>query len=153
MRRLILVLLALTACTPRQEAAWLHWHRLDPTAAVEYLYDHGIADRPDEPDHPGEPDHWAPPADEPCGQWYDEALAAGWSDAEWHEPVARIMWAESRCNPNAYNGASGVAGLMQIHPLWRADAECAGNLYDPVTNLVCARHVYHVQGWQAWVTY
>jgi hypothetical protein len=149
MRWLTLALLALTACTPTEEAAWLNWHRLDPTAAVEYLYDEGIADRPDEPDHEDEADL---ELGGQCAQWASTALAAGWSPADW-PTVDRIMWAESRCNPDAYNGASGVAGLMQIHPLWKADGECSGDLYDPYTNLVCARHVWTVQGWQAWVTY
>lgn len=142
-----LALAAVAGCTPVERAAWLDWHQQDPDAATGYLYDVGLADRPDEPDD------WAPPADEPCSQWYDEALAAGWTDAEWREPVARLMYAESRCDPNAYNGVTGVAGLMQVHPLWRADAECAVDLYDPVANLRCARHVFAVQGWAAWVTY
>jgi len=150
MKRLVLIaaLVAVIGCTPREEAAWFRWHRLDPGAAVEYLYDHRIADRPD---HRGEADREVTLGGQ-CSQWSDEALAAGWTAQQW-PTVDRIMWAESRCDPGAYNGRSGVAGLMQIHPLWRADPECAVNLYDAYLNLRCALHVWHVQGWQAWVTY
>jgi lysozyme-like protein len=169
MRRLtVLVLLALVGCSPAQERAWLRWFHREPQAAAEWAVNEcgalcsddwdrdGVVepDPVDEPDHPGEADdeHRTSSLDGRCSQWASTALAAGWSSSDW-PTVDRIMYAESRCNPDAYNGASGVAGLMQIHPLWKADSECAGNLYDPYTNLVCARHVWAVQGWQAWVTY
>jgi len=135
--------------TPRQLTRWVNWHEAQPRRAVAWLCGNWPSEcRP--PDPPSVP---TGPAGLPCVQWYDEAIAAGWTDAQWREPVARIMWAESRCNPSAYNGASGVAGLMQIHPLWRADSVCDVDLYDPYLNLRCALHVYDVQGWQAWVTY
>src|SRR5262245_27989458 len=134
-------------CRPGDTAAWVRMYEPHPRAALRHL-------REDHPriwarGHPAPaPARWTP--DTPCAQYAQTALDAGFTQAQWLEPVARIMYAESRCYPGAYNGASGVAGLMQIHPLWRADAECSGNLYDPLTNLRCARHVYAVQGWGAW---
>jgi len=100
---------------------------------------------------PDEPDNGS--AGGTCGEWYGTAISAGWSDADW-PTVDRIMYAESRCQAGAYNGASGVTGLMQIMPFWAED--CGGSpsdLYDPWFNLHCALHVKAVQGWSAWVTY
>jgi hypothetical protein len=168
MRRLILTLLALAAlagCSPAQERAWLRWFHRQPHAATAWAIhecgalctddwdrDGVVEPEPaDEPDYPGEADRDVSLGGA-CSQWASTALAAGWSIEQW-PTVDRLMWAESRCNPGAYNGASGVAGLMQIHPLWRADSICNVNLYDPYLNLRCARHVYAVQGWSAWVTY
>lgn len=85
--------------------------------------------------------------DTPCSEWYPTAMAAGFTHDEWMHTVARVMWAESRCDPNADNGVCCI-GLMQIH---RGVWDCAS--FDPYENLVCARHVQRVQGWSAWVTY
>ena len=87
-----------------------------------------------------------------CAQWYDEAMAAGFSDDQW-PTVDRIMYRESMCQPGAYN-RSGASGLMQIMPMWADD--CGGSrqdLFDPAFNLRCAVHVKNVQGWDAWSTY
>lgn len=87
-----------------------------------------------------------------CSQWYDEAMAAGFSDAQW-PTVDRIMWRESNCQPGAYN-RSGASGLMQIMPMWADD--CGGSrsdLFDPQFNLNCAVHIKNAQGWGAWSTY
>jgi hypothetical protein len=110
----------------------------------------------DEPDQPADEDD-ADGANEQgtgaCAEWYGTAISAGWSPSDW-PTVDRIMYAESRCNPGAYNGASGVTGLMQIMPFWAEDCGGSpGDLYDPWFNLSCALHVRAVQGWGAWVTY
>jgi len=61
------------------------------------------------------------------------------------DTVLRVMWCESRGNPNA-TGAAGEMGLMQIHPRWHADAT-----YDPEGNL---RAAYRISSggtdWSAW---
>jgi hypothetical protein len=148
MRRFLIVVAAVLglSCRPGDTAAWVRMYEMHPRLAMHHL-------RVEHPDMwaRSHPTRWQP--DTPCSEWAQTALDAGWTQSQWYEPIARIMYAESRCYPSAYNGASGVAGLMQIHPLWRADSECNVNLYDPLSNLRCALHVYHVQGWQAWVTY
>jgi hypothetical protein len=180
----LVALVAVTAgCSPAQTRAWLRWWHHDPHAAVEWArtecaelctddWDHdGVVEpepepepeteaatsQPDETYDGDEGDDRADGANEQgtgaCAEWYGTAISAGWSSADW-PTVDRIMYAESRCNPGAYNGASGVTGLMQIMPFWAADCGGSpGDLYDPWFNLACALHVYHVQGWQAWVTY
>ena len=152
MRRLIVfTLLALCACTPREEAAWLGWHALDPSAALEYLYDEGIADRPDEgwTDVTSSGDEWGDNADGwgQCSEWMDDALAAGWTSAQW-ETLNWVMAAESGCDPDATSSA-GAQGLLQMMPMWADDCG-GGSLYDPWFNLSCGLHVYHQQGWSAW---
>lgn len=151
MRRLatIALLLVLGACRPGDTAAWVRFYEQHPRRALHHL----------RVEHPAlwarsHPERWEP--DTACSQWAQTALDVGWSREQWLDPIARIMYAESRCNPDAYNPASGVAGLMQIHPLWwnaGAGGVCVGDRYDPATNLRCARYVYSVQGWRAWVTY
>jgi hypothetical protein len=87
-----------------------------------------------------------------CAQWYDEAIAAGFSDSQW-PTVDRVMYGESRCQPGAVSPA-GARGLMQIMPMWADD--CGGtraDLFSPSFNLACARHVLRVQGWTAWDVY
>lgn len=158
MRRLILALFALSACTPAEEGAWHHWHQLDPTAAVEYLYDHGIATQPDQPDHPDEADDEYRPSSlgGRCSQWADTALAVGWSSSDW-PTLDRIMYAESRCSPSAYNSqphfGGHASGLMQVvWPTWAG--ECGdGDIFDPAFNLQCALYLKTSYGWGQWVTY
>ena len=143
MRRIMLtvaVVLGLGACTPREVRAWLAWHRQDPVAAERFArdLDRGGGDRPS--------------LGGACGQWSDDALAAGWSASQW-PTLDRIMYRESRCQPGAYN-PSGASGLLQIMPMWADD--CGGSssdLFDPGFNLRCGRYVYRVQGWSAWSTY
>jgi hypothetical protein len=175
-----LALVALTACSPAQVAAWRAWHHRDPQEAESWAihecgelctddWDHDGVVEPepsadsnsstvsDQDPYDGDtPDEDFPTIENtPCEQWSDVALAAGWTEAQWREPVARIMYAESRCDPGAYNGASGVTGLMQIHPLWwnSGASKCSGDRYDPYSNLLCAHYVYEQQGFGAWVTY
>jgi hypothetical protein len=87
-----------------------------------------------------------------CAEFYDDALAAGFTHAQW-PTVDRLMYAESRCQPNARN-PSGASGLMQVMPMWADD--CGGtraDLFNVGFNLRCARHILNVQGWRAWSTY
>jgi hypothetical protein len=81
----------------------------------------------------------------PCAQWHDTAIAVGWDDADWPH-LARIMWCESRCNPDAHN-PSGASGLAQVLRSWFGPGE---DPFDPATNLAVALRVRQEQGWRAW---
>jgi hypothetical protein len=84
------------------------------------------------------------PATSRCPDWFDVALDAGFTEAEW-PTVDRLMWCESKCGPRAHN-RSGASGLMQIMPMHWHDRDP----FDPATNLVMAHEVYERQGWRAW---
>lgn len=138
MRRLLVALAALaalSACTPRETAAWLEWHRLDPVAAEA----HARTLTPTVSYRTGGK----------CSQWHDAAINAGFTERQWPN-VAYIMYRESRCQPEVQN-PSGATGLMQIMPMWADD--CGGTrsmLFDGWFNLRCAVHILHTQGWSAW---
>lgn len=165
----------LSACSPAQTVAWWNWHDREPQEAADWAaYECGeLCTNDTNRNGVVEPDIGSAPAPSEsssgggsssghgatgygsgdCGQWFGTAMDAGWSESDW-PTVSRIMYAESRCDPGAYNGASGVTGLMQIMPFWAND--CGGSpddLYNAWFNLHCALHVKAVQGWSAWVTY
>lgn len=138
----VVAVVALAACTPSQGAryleAWFSGHQAEATAAVAD-YEAVKADAT---------------AGRPCAQWYDIAIEAGFTPEQWKEPVSRIMYRESHCNPMADNPTSTARGLMQELRMWADD--CGGtyeDLHDPVFNINCAAHIYEVQGWRAWATY
>lgn len=105
------------------------------------------------------------PAGSKCGEWFDEALAAGWSVEQW--PILdAIMWRESRCRPDVYNGRGRDRsyGLLQLnmraHRSWvrpLVDGDFT-RLWDPVTNLTVGRALFDKAtdmygcGWKPWVT-
>jgi hypothetical protein len=105
------------------------------------------------------------PAGSKCGQWFDEALEAGWSADQW--PILdAIMWRESRCKPEVYNGRGRDRsyGLLQLnmraHRSWvrpLVDGDFT-RLWDPVTNLTVGRALFDKAtdvygcGWKPWVT-
>ena len=87
------------------------------------------------------------PADSSCPQWYGLALETGWSADDW--PVLdRLLWCESRCDPQAHN-ASGASGLLQLMPFWWKGRDP----YDPRVNLTIGLEVLNAQGWRAWSCY
>jgi transglycosylase-like protein with SLT domain len=93
-----------------------------------------------------------------CAEWWPVARNAGFRRYQW-PTINRIMYAESRCNPSAYN-PSGARGLMQIMPMWADDCGrywgvvgWPDRLFRPRFNLRCAFYVKKVQGWTAWMTY
>lgn len=93
-------------------------------------------------------------AGRPCAQWYDLAIQAGFTPEQWKEPISRIMFRESHCDPGADNPSSTARGLMQELRMWADD--CGGvytDLYDPTFNIDCAFHIWQVSGWGAWSTY
>lgn len=155
-RRLVLVLvLGLGGCVlgPRELHHWLVWHNQEPRRAVAWL----CHNWPTECRPPTPPPTTRLAGMSSCSQWADEAWAAGWRTEGYD--LGRVMWAESRCNPGAYNPQSHwgghATGLMQIiDPTWpNAAAACRGGLYDPVVNLRCALYIRRTQGWDAWVTF
>lgn len=113
----------LTACTPQEIAAWLPFAR--PLDGGESV---------------------------PCPEWVGTSRVAGFTDDEITIEHA-LMWRESRCDPTARN-PSGASGLLQVMPMWADD--CGGtpaDLLEPQFNVSCARHVFEVQGWEAWSTF
>jgi len=135
--------LALASATPAQAATPPGPQLLDEAATA-----HAVAIRVDPPEPPPTPDgpDWAR-----CPQWWSEARDAGWEESRlaW---VDKIMWRESRCVAGVHNRA-GANGLMQVMSMWADDCGMTiAQLREAFTNLLCARHVYSVQGPNAWST-
>ena len=80
-----------------------------------------------------------------CVEHWDAAMRAGWSTERAITLLNSIVWAESRCQPDATNGNDH--GLTQINwPTWGEQIENKlglrkDHLYDPTLNLVVALHV------------
>ena len=80
-----------------------------------------------------------------CVEHWDAAMRAGWSTERATTLLDKIVWAESRCQPDATNGKDH--GLTQINwPTWGEQIENElglrkDHLYDPTLNLVVALHV------------
>src|SRR5262245_29819196 len=120
MRRILLLLVVLTSCTPAQREAWLTWFHRDPKAAVGWAVDDCGALCTDDWDGDGvvEPEPSADSASSSvdgdvvddqyptlggsCSEWSDDALAVGWSAEQW-STLSYIMNRESQCSPTAYN--------------------------------------------------
>lgn len=164
MRRIpvVLSLVLAAGCTPGQREAWLVWFEADPHAAVTFALD-GCGDLDCSVAEPSSPDSANSTAAgelsgmAQCSEWADEAWAAGWRSEGYD--LGRVMYAESRCQPGAYNSqehfGGHATGLMQIiDPTWPNETSaCQGGLFDPVVNLRCALWLRNNQGWDAWVTY
>lgn len=70
----------------------------------------------------------------------------------WHCSTAyNVMWCESRGNPQAYNAATKMYGLMQISSIHaaRVGGDLA-RLYEPETNARIAYQLYTESGWSPW---
>lgn len=92
-----------------------------------------------------------------CPEWYDAAMDAGFTPEQWKEPLSRIMYRESMCNPLANNNSSTADGLTQIvRGTWLSSCPDLnyGDRYIGEVNLQCA---FRVSGgghyWGPWVTY
>lgn len=99
------------------------------------------------------------PEDGKCTEWWSEALRAGWPEDDLPK-LGRIMWAESRCQPEVVG--TGAYGLTQIQ--WNAHSHWVKaefgfskeDLFIPYNNFLAARWLYHYAqnaygcGWQPW---
>lgn len=79
-----------------------------------------------------------------CGEWWVTATAVGWDVADL-PTLDRIMWNESRCQPDVISSTKDY-GLAQINrKVWRDDVEAMGwtmdDLLNPAVNLLVAKHV------------
>ena len=96
-----------------------------------------------------------------CRQYEQTAREVGWSAKE-AVIISRVMWRESRCQADAYNGRrrDRSYGLTQVNTwgyLWKGVlAECGGkggkvrvkaDLFNPRTNLWCAKQLRDRYGW------
>jgi hypothetical protein len=99
-----------------------------------------------------------------CEQFSALAVNLGWP-ADERTVLESVMFRESRCIPNAYNGKDpngGSRGLMQINGFWTPWLTDAGiiteaeNLLQAQTNLIAALAIYnygverHGYGWGPW---
>lgn len=99
-----------------------------------------------------------------CPQWWETAVAAGWS-LETLSNMDAVIHKESRCKPRAFNQKDpngGSRGLLQINGSWRRwlrdrdVIETEDDLYDPATNLKAAWLIYQYGmdrydfGWGPW---
>jgi hypothetical protein len=87
-----------------------------------------------------------------CGEWYDTAMSAGWPADEW-PTISKVMWRESRCLVDAWNGHD--AGLMQINQIHKPRLRYLGmshpdTMFNPYWNLVFARDLWERAGWEPW---
>lgn len=63
----------------------------------------------------------------------------------------RVAICESSLNPGAIG--PGGRGLFQINPrhhMWRVQAVRGTTLFDPMTNIRVAKHLFDEQGWRPW---
>lgn len=99
--------------------------------------------------------------DTPCQEWVPTALDAGWpADREIIETLMSIIWRESRCQPDAWNGHdAGLAQINQIHSDWIVElgfGEHPEAMFDPARNLGFAWRLYSSReakglcGWKPW---
>lgn len=74
-------------------------------------------------------------------------------------PFDRIMWRESGCNPNAYNGrgADRSYGLLQLNNkgklavYWQRLCGASGSaMFNPAVNIRCAAAAYKTLGLKPW---
>jgi len=99
--------------------------------------------------------------DTPCQEWVPEAIQAGWpADRELLETLMSIMWRESRCQPDAWNGHdAGLTQINQIHSRWIAELGFGNHpdaMFNPLLNLEFAWKLYSSReakglcGWKPW---
>lgn len=102
-----------------------------------------------------------------CPQWYDTAIAAGWTQDYW-PMLSRVIYKESRCNYDSHNPndpAGGSYGLTQINGYWcnsntynpggylqnKGILATCEDLYDPLTNLRAALEIFsRHHSWSPW---
>jgi hypothetical protein len=98
--------------------------------------------------------------DTPCQMWLDLAVDVGWENTEEVlDRLGRVIWKESRCQSDAWNGHdAGLTQINQIHTDWAASMgiKFPDDLFDPATNLRFALALYESReevgkcGWKPW---
>ena len=91
-------------------------------------------------------------ADAKCPQWWPLAVQVGWPIEEL-PMLDRIMWRESRCLPDAWNGHD--AGLTQINQIHREFVAVMGwswpkDMFNPELSLRFTLKLWQGKGWQPW---
>jgi hypothetical protein len=93
-----------------------------------------------------------------CGEWHDTAIEVGWPEDQW-PTLSRVIYRESRCQPDAWNGAdSGLTQINQIHDEWAAQMglEWPEQFFDARVNLLFAYRLWSSReqagkcGWTPW---
>jgi len=87
-----------------------------------------------------------------CGEWHDIAMSVGWPAEEW-ERLQQIIWRESRCQADAWNGAdAGLVQINQIHTKWMSDFGYVfpDDMFNPEKNLTFALALWNSSGWKPW---
>jgi hypothetical protein len=107
------------------------------------------------------------PSDTPCAEWLPLAVQVGWpNDTDILQTLGRIMWRESRCQPDACSKSDSdrpcrdyglTQGNWTAHHEWWADLGITPDeMFDPATNLRWAWLLYSGReargqcGWQPW---
>ena len=87
-----------------------------------------------------------------CGEWHDLAIQVGWPEEEWPR-LQEIIWRESRCDPNAWNGAdAGLVQINRVHQTWLTDFGWSfpDDMFIPEKNLTFALALWKSSGWKPW---
>jgi hypothetical protein len=96
-----------------------------------------------------------------CGEFFPVAMQVGWQPNEWKQ-LRRILFRESRCDPTVLNdnpktgdlsyGLTQINMIRKLGPdrLTRCNLATYEDLWDPATNLRCARILYLTSGWGPW---
>lgn len=87
-----------------------------------------------------------------CGEYHDLAIKVGWPEEEWPR-LQQVMWRESRCTTEAWNGAdAGLTQINQIHSQWLSDMGWShpNDMFNPEYNLTFALRLWETSGWKPW---
>jgi hypothetical protein len=87
-----------------------------------------------------------------CGEWREIALSVGWPEEEW-EFLSQVIWRESRCQVDAWNGAdAGLTQINQIHTEWLSQMGMShpDDMFNPTNNLYFAYRLWETSGWRPW---
>jgi len=92
------------------------------------------------------------PEDALCPQWWPLAVRVGWPVEEL-EMLDFIIWRESRCDPNAWNGHD--AGLTQINQIHTEFVAVMGwswpeDMFKPEPSLRFTLKLWQGKGWEPW---
>lgn len=87
-----------------------------------------------------------------CGEWHNLAISVGWPEEEW-QTLSKIIWRESRCQIDAWNGAdAGLTQINQIHTKWLSQMGFShpDDMFNPEKNLTFAYRLWEGSGWKPW---